>query len=239
MSGPVRTIADDRDAWERQPGESTKAFAAFCSYRDFGPARSHLRVADEVGRHRTQIGGWSTKFQWMIRVDAYDADQEQRARVATERARTRMVEKHASQASAALNAAMAPVVKFLQRLRDRPEELDEAETKDLAEMSIKFLRSVTPLQQAERVARGLPATSTEIVGDPERPLVARRQPVHDLSKLSVPELEVFAWLLEKVEGNEEGDEPEYTTLQEVVEAALDPSSRWRHSVPEVDEEVED
>lgn len=235
MSGPVRTIADDRDAWERQPSESSKAFAAFCSYRDLGPARSHARVADEIGRHRNQISGWASKHQWMVRVDAYDADQEHRRRAETEGARQRMVERHAQQASAALKAAMTPVVKFLERLRDKPEELDDAETSNLAEMSIKFLRSVSSLQGSERVARGLPATSTEVVGDPERPLVARRPPRSDLSKLTVPELEVYLWLLEKCEGVE----PEETTLQGVVEAALDPSSRWRHSVPEVDEEVED
>ncbi len=37
-------------AWERQQGESDKAYAAFTMYRDMGPERSHYREAEALAR---------------------------------------------------------------------------------------------------------------------------------------------------------------------------------------------
>lgn len=79
------------EAWERQAGESDKAFEAFVVFRDLGPTRS---LAD-VCRNRTgrvpkgyqkgtgnrakglsAIKRWSTKYQWVARATAYDANQD-------------------------------------------------------------------------------------------------------------------------------------------------------------------
>lgn len=205
MSAPVRPIAADRDAWDKQPGESTKAYAAFVAYRDLGSERSHARVAGAISRARSQISGWASTWQWSHRVDAWEQQEEQRRREITRDARDRMTERHATQASAAQQAAMGPVIKFLERLRDKPQELDDAETKDLADLALKSLRSLGHLQAAERIARGLPGTSTEIVGDPARPLVQRGAPHPDLSRLSILELEVLDWLHCKAAGGDASD----------------------------------
>ena len=49
------------EVWERQPGESSRAYAAFCIYRDLGPwhkpTKSH-QIAD-IGH-----GGWSDTAGW-------------------------------------------------------------------------------------------------------------------------------------------------------------------------------
>ena len=59
--------------FEQQPRESNKAFAAFKTYLDLGPQRSLVAVADKLGKHRTQLERWSSKFEWPARVQAHTA----------------------------------------------------------------------------------------------------------------------------------------------------------------------
>jgi hypothetical protein len=84
-------------SWERLPGESGAAFAAFCSYRDYGPERnirkavsaswkdagsscvvtgheavSETETAALVGKRYRMWRLWSMKFQWMKRAADYD-----------------------------------------------------------------------------------------------------------------------------------------------------------------------
>ncbi len=56
-----------------QPGETSKAFAAFCAYRDMGPERSLVAVGRELGKSGTLLERWSDRHQWTTRAAAYDA----------------------------------------------------------------------------------------------------------------------------------------------------------------------
>jgi hypothetical protein len=85
------------ESWERLPGESGAAFAAFCSYRDYGPDRNirkavaascndaaascvvtgHEAVSETgtaalVGKRYRMWRLWSMKFQWVKRAADYD-----------------------------------------------------------------------------------------------------------------------------------------------------------------------
>lgn len=60
-------------AFEQQPRESAKAFAAFKAYLDMGAERSLLSVARQLDKHVTQLERWSVKFDWPARVLAYSA----------------------------------------------------------------------------------------------------------------------------------------------------------------------
>ena len=42
--------------WERQKGESEKAYEAFAAYRDMGPERSITKVSQSLNKTRTLIG---------------------------------------------------------------------------------------------------------------------------------------------------------------------------------------
>ena len=78
--------------WERRPGESARAYAAFCVYRDLGTGRSlnlayaewrrSLGFAGDAGKAAGYWAQWSSGFDWVARAEAYDVHLEQLRRAA-------------------------------------------------------------------------------------------------------------------------------------------------------------
>ena len=75
--------------WTRQGGETSKAFAAFCVYRDLGPSRSLRKAAEKdkgtklartAGR-LSQFEKWSRKYGWVSRCAAFDGHEQEEARL--------------------------------------------------------------------------------------------------------------------------------------------------------------
>ena len=67
--------SDNHQIWHRQPGESTKAYAAFCAYRDLGITRSVMKVVEECdGKYgqRSILTRWSLQHDWVKRCQEYD-----------------------------------------------------------------------------------------------------------------------------------------------------------------------
>ena len=58
-------------AFEQQPRESNRAFAAFRVYLDMGGARSLAATGVKLGKGKRQMEKWSKKFDWGVRVKAY------------------------------------------------------------------------------------------------------------------------------------------------------------------------
>lgn len=77
---------ETRNEWDRQPGESARAFAAFCVYRDAGAARSLRAIVDKTSAKLAQIGAWSRRYGWVNRVEAYDAHMSRLEQAAREQA---------------------------------------------------------------------------------------------------------------------------------------------------------
>jgi len=75
--------------FEQQPRESSKAFAAFKTYLDLGPNRSHALVAEEMGVSNRMVHKWSAKYGWVERVAARDAHLAEVERLAIERMATK------------------------------------------------------------------------------------------------------------------------------------------------------
>lgn len=55
----VTPSESERDSWDQQPHESTKAFQAFTRFRDAGWDRRCDRVAAELKKSQTLIYCWS------------------------------------------------------------------------------------------------------------------------------------------------------------------------------------
>ena len=63
------------ESWEKIPGESPQAFAAFCAFRDFGPERNIKKAMGAAGvefRRYDVWRNWCTKHQWFRRAGDYD-----------------------------------------------------------------------------------------------------------------------------------------------------------------------
>lgn len=71
--------------FERQRREGSKAFAAFKTYLDLGPERTHASVAEKIGVSTRMVHKWSAKYGWMERVAARDAYIAEVERLAIER----------------------------------------------------------------------------------------------------------------------------------------------------------
>jgi hypothetical protein len=67
------------ESWEQLPGESGRAYAAFCAFRDCGPERT-IRMAVETGEKDPVKRGkryrvwrnWCSQYRWRERVADYD-----------------------------------------------------------------------------------------------------------------------------------------------------------------------
>jgi hypothetical protein len=71
-------------AYEQQPGESNKAFAAFSIYLSEGSQRSIQSVARKLGKSLPNIGRWSSDWKWADRAAAYNGHLATVEREATE-----------------------------------------------------------------------------------------------------------------------------------------------------------
>ncbi len=74
------------EVWERQPGESGKAYAAFMIYREMPPFHRTLKRVCEAlyGRgtaNLRQVERWSSQWRWIQRGDAWDAHKDRAAQI--------------------------------------------------------------------------------------------------------------------------------------------------------------
>lgn len=123
--------------WERQKGESDKAYEAFVTYRDMGTDRSIRAVAQKLGKSRTQIGKWSSGWEWTERVRAYDNELEKEARAQAVKDRKDMTSRH-------IKIAMQLQKKALEALTSL--EVEAMTPKDIKE----FIKMATDLERLNR-----------------------------------------------------------------------------------------
>jgi hypothetical protein len=67
------------ESWERLPGESGAAYAAFCTFRDFGLERNIRKAVDAYEKNEGKPGkryrmwrNWAAQFRWQERTADYD-----------------------------------------------------------------------------------------------------------------------------------------------------------------------
>ncbi len=105
----MASFVDDRAPWERLKNESSKAYEAFCVYRDQGINRSITNTSQELNKNRTTIGEWSSKFEWVKRAAAWDDEQDRIAREIAQKEQAEEIKKmrkrHAALAKKMLDTA--------------------------------------------------------------------------------------------------------------------------------------
>lgn len=126
------------EPWERQEGETARAFEAFCKYRDMGPDRSLRKVVQALNKNLTTIAEWSSKYDWVKRVASWDAEQDRIARQQQLKEIKAMRNRHAGMAK-------AMIVKAGRALQKIPD--DEIKASDISRM-------IEVASKLERISRG-------------------------------------------------------------------------------------
>ena len=65
--------------WERQPNEGPKPYEAFTIYRDLGKERTLPKVAEKLGKSLGLTSRWSSAYNWVERVAAWDDEADRQA----------------------------------------------------------------------------------------------------------------------------------------------------------------
>lgn len=81
-----------KNAWEKQAGESSKAYEAFVAYRDLGAGRTLVDVAQRAGKAYSLIRRWHKNWDWEIRASAWDNRISERAAMKAAEEYSRMIE---------------------------------------------------------------------------------------------------------------------------------------------------
>ena len=149
------------DPWEKQDHETSKAYAAFCAYRDMGIERSIAKAtpiiykgipAEKIRLKYGQLTAWSSKYGWVSRVEAYDVYLEAKSRKEHELAIQKMVTEHAEAAVVTRSKAM-----------ERIELIGEKELNELTpKEALEYLKVAAEL---ERKSRGAPDQIVELGGE--------------------------------------------------------------------------
>lgn len=126
--------------WERQTGETDRAFQAFGTYRDLGPSRSLAKTAQILSKTKQgTLQPWSTSWGWVERASAWDdeADRNQRKRDELERAETlrKMREGHVKAGQAMQQVAgLALQKKFTEESAGSAKNLEDLSAGDIARL---------------------------------------------------------------------------------------------------------
>lgn len=127
----------DVKPWERQEGESAKAFEAFTIYAGLGADRSLRAVAQQLGKSKTLMDRWSSTYGWVARAAEYDADLQRKAHAEAVKKARKMNDRH-------IGIALKMQEKALEALAKTPAE--SINTKVLVSM----LREATKLERESR-----------------------------------------------------------------------------------------
>lgn len=187
------------ELWDRMPGESIQSYTYFCAYRDmiYSPAtnpddipkldlihgkRSIRKIAEKLGKSRQTIGNLSSRFNWVIRCDAYDLYMLRRQRDRKEAKILKMQENHAAIAEQMQKRAM----RRLLSLTD--DDIDVGDMIRMIDIGVKI----------ERLSRGESTEKQEVSGKTTVTHSGSVQVMPDLSALSVEEMDAYERILDKL-----------------------------------------
>jgi chromatin segregation and condensation protein Rec8/ScpA/Scc1 (kleisin family) len=153
---------EEKHEWDRQPGESTKAYAHFCLYRDMGQVRSLRKLVEDTNciSKIAQLQRWSAKWRWVTRGEKYDDHLELQDRMQQEKERREMHKRHAKIAVLGQNVVVKGIEKLLADLEQGNRKPTASDLGRLLDVAVKV----------ERLARGEPSDSHEVAGPDHGPV---------------------------------------------------------------------
>ena len=158
---------EEKHAWDRLPGESSKAYHHFCIYRDMAANRSLRQMAGIPGctSVRRQLNRWSSRRRWVERCQQYDDYLEYQLRVLQEKERREMSKRHAKIAMLGQSILVKGMEELLAKVQNGEHNLAPAELARLMDVSVKV----------ERLARGESTAIHEAVGPGGGPVRLEQQ----------------------------------------------------------------
>jgi hypothetical protein len=179
---------EEKQLWDRQPGESSKAYQHFCIYRDMGTGRSLRQMVSVPGctSVRRQLNRWSPRWRWVERCQKYDDYTERQLRLQQEKERLEMHKRHAKIAVLGQNIAVKGLENLLGKVQSGEHDVTPADLTRLLDTSVKV----------ERLARGEATESHEVSGP-------SRGPVKLSLKESLAKIRQFYGLAPEPGGNAE------------------------------------
>lgn len=140
----------DVEPWDRQPGESARAYEAFRHYRDAGATRSHAKTGAALAKTRQAITEWSRKHGWSHRIAAWDAEQDRLWQIELRDARQAAARRNIAIARGAMTLVSQSIVKLV----NSQETLSAADAARLMDAASKL----------ERMEFGQPTHSLRVSG---------------------------------------------------------------------------
>lgn len=178
--------------WSRMPGESSKAYAAFCAYYQAGPfdrsidaawrAINRLQTGKDSAAKKPVPGHvvrWSQTYHWVERATAYDDDQAERAREQWEQRRQEMREREWQQANRLRDLAdrileQAPkFVKDSRQVIPGQNGAPDREIITLALDAVLMLRALEVASKLQRLSTDEPTDDIRISGTVLESAIAR------------------------------------------------------------------
>lgn len=93
-------MTDEIKPWDRLPDETEPAYEAFQVYLDLGLKRSLPRAAAQVGKNKTLLANWSSKYGWRERARQWDSAPRRALAESFEEMARRVAEQHEEMATA-------------------------------------------------------------------------------------------------------------------------------------------
>lgn len=160
--------------------ESAVAHRAFLAYLDLGPDRTLRPAAERVGKSVALMKKWSSRHDWRLRAEAYDAAEMEESRESAERARRDAYARRTEHAEQIEKIAMAGLRTLLVR--------------DPASGELRFHSSLKPTDVAALIRAAcqlLPPARPEPGSEEERD--------EELARLSTGELRALLNMLPREE----------------------------------------
>ena len=132
-------MSEEKKSWDRQQGESSKAYAAFCAYRDLGITRSVMKVVEKCdGKFgkRSILTRWSIQHDWVRRCQEYDDFLEKQQRKELQAQAIEMTKRHLEQSRLLQKKAINALSQI------DPSSLSNQELLKFIEVGMKLERSV-------------------------------------------------------------------------------------------------